>query len=66
MTHIFNDGAFDDLVVELTRLKQRSSLVEYSKHIDNILDRVMISEDIALRLFSVRFKTRSQKINAPS
>jgi len=50
-TQIFDDGAFDDPVAELARLKQGSSLVDYLEKFDNLLARVMVSDEMALSFF---------------
>jgi len=41
-TQRFDDGAFDDPIDELARLKYGSSLVDYLENFDNMFSRVMV------------------------
>ena len=60
-TQIFDDGAFDDPVAELARLKQGSSLVDYLEKFDNLLARVMVSDEMALSFFLWGLTVRLEK-----
>jgi len=64
VTQRFDDGVFDDLVAELSQLKQGSSLVDYLEKFDNLLVIVMVSDEMTLCFFLVRFNGKIGEISS--
>ena len=61
MAYRFDDSAFDDPVVELSRLKQEGDLSEYLEAFDSLLARIGVSESMALSFFLSGLKTELEK-----